>query len=190
MSMFPIASFYGSSAAFANLTFNNIPQNFAHLQLRISSRSTFNPGSNADYQGGLYLDFNYPSVAGDYGWGHYTLGVGSGTGFSGSFNQTASTVLNFVDGGGPFANQLANVFEVCILDILDYSSTTKLKTVRQQTGTDLNGTSNGTGRVGMMSGYYNKTNAISSMRLNTDGNFAQFTRIDLYGIAASNATGA
>jgi hypothetical protein len=62
-----------------------------------------------------------------------------------------------------------------VLDILDPFVTTKNTTIRNFTG--------GPNTVGLVSGLWNDTAAVTSIKLNNDGgNFAQFSRVSLYGI--------
>jgi hypothetical protein len=71
-----------------------------------------------------------------------------------------------------------NSFGAGVIDILDYSSTTKNKTVRA-----IYGVSDATPGVNLTSGLYAQTTAISSLTVTTaTGNFAVGSRASLYGI--------
>jgi len=180
MSMFPIASATLSSA---NIDLTSIPQTFTHLQLRISSRDTGNVATTS-YSATGYLQLN-----GDGGANYalqYVVGDGSAAASYGGYapNYTTLTMSNV---GGPFSSQTANVFAGTIIDILDYTSTSKTKTLKIFTGMDMNGY----GKVFIQSGLWNSTAAINRIAITNDGGtFAAGSRVDLYGISTSNATGA
>ena len=67
---------------------------------------------------------------------------------------------------------------VGILDIHDYASTTKNKTFRAFDGFD----ANGSGQVGLMSGLWTNTAAITSLTFVLQTNFQTPTTFALYGI--------
>jgi hypothetical protein len=69
---------------------------------------------------------------------------------------------------------------VAVIDILDYANTSKYKTTRTLAGND----QNGAGLVGLYSGLYMSTSAISSIEftINGSGNFATGSNFALYGI--------
>jgi hypothetical protein len=166
--MFPISSYTVPAGGAAGAVFiTNIPQNFTHLQFRLMTRSA-NTGQNA---------------------GTYTIGN--------TFHQMygdGATVTNYAVTGvsnGIFNtvgnSATANVYCPAIIDILDYSSTTKTKVIKITDGYD----SNGAGIVELFSILVNSTAAISGIFFDVGGSgYAQFSRFDLYGISTSNATGA
>jgi hypothetical protein len=74
------------------------------------------------------------------------------------------------------------VFSAVILDILDYSLTTKNKATRALMGYEINAASN-TYNLNYHSGLWMSTSAITQIDLFPDtGNFAQYTQFALYGI--------
>jgi hypothetical protein len=78
----------------------------------------------------------------------------------------------------------ANIFGAGIIDIFDYSSTTKNKTIRAFTGTDFN-TASTTAEVGLFSSVWlNSGSGVSTIRFYfpTGGNFATGSTFALYGI--------
>jgi hypothetical protein len=162
------------SGGTSSLIFDNVPQTFAHLQVRLSVRTT--ASANSD----LVYFWNAPSGITTAQW-HILTGDGS-TASSG--NGTAAVYA----GTFPAATSTANTFGSTIVDILDYSSSNKLKTFRCLGGFDLNGS----GVAQLWSGLWSGANtAISSIRLNCGtGAFAQYTRVDIYGITTSQVTGA
>jgi hypothetical protein len=174
MSMFPIASTTLTSAG--SITFSSIPQTFTHLQIRFSGRSDF-----ASTVASAFLRFNGDSTS-SYA-NHSLFGNGSSATSTGS---TATSVANL--GDFPAASTTANVFDSCIIDVLDYTNTNKNKTIRTISGFD----ANGSGQVYLASTVWINTAAINSILLISGGgaNFVAGTRADLYGISTSNVTGA
>ena len=67
-----------------------------------------------------------------------------------------------------------------VTDILDYTDTNKLTTVRTLGGYDVNGA----GQFGLFSNLWNNTAAVSTITLRIVGgtNFAQYSEFALYGI--------
>jgi hypothetical protein len=81
-------------------------------------------------------------------------------------------------GGFTGANSTANVFGAGVLDLLDYASTSKFKTVRALNGRDVNGS----GFIFFESGLYQSTTAVSQIAITCSaGNFAEYSSFALYG---------
>ena len=159
-----------------NIQFNSIPQTFTHLQLRCVIR-----GDNA----GASVDAAFDFINGTQTYSQHEL-QGTGTGVF-SFGSTSIGIMNFVT--MPGATATANVFGSIIVDILDYTSTVKNKTVRQIGGYD----ANGSGSVGLKSAaQYDAATPITQIRLRpyNASNFVAGSRFDLYGITSSQVTGA
>jgi len=166
--MFPIASItVGAGGASGGVFFNNIPQTFTHLQFRIFGR-TQNAGVTSIY---VPATASTPS--------HYLQGDGA------SVTSTAQSGLPY-GFYGTTVPSATSTFGSYILDILDYANTNKYKTYRIVGGWD----ANGSGRVTLGSTLQQSTSAMTSFYFDTENGFAQYSRIDLYGISTSNATGA
>lgn len=181
MSMFPIATTGTMTGSLGQVFFNNIPSNFTHLQLRVYGRG--NLSTTAWQTSGV--QFNLDGTGGNYN-GHemWANGSNQGTTSAGFFNAWFNSPYM------PGNNSLANTFGIQIIDILDYTNTNKFKTIRAIGGFDDNNTSTTNQRIGVYSGQYRSTNAITSITYNVAGNtFIAGSRVDLYGIAVSNATG-
>ena len=181
MSMFPIASINANAGAVGSFDFTNIPDTFTHLQLRCFTRATSTNSAPFDLtltvNGANPTLFAYHSLRGD---------GGSATSAAG----TSDTVFR-VQTAVPSASFTASVFGATIIDILDYTNTSKNKTLKALTGYDSNQTSAPTvGYVGLESSVYLSTSAINRLTLGTFGNFAQYSRVDLYGLTTSSVTGA
>lgn len=170
MSMFPIASATGTGAA-GSFNFTNIPQTYTHLQLRLTVRNYTTVPT-------LYHYFN-----GDFAGTNYAQHLLAGDGAS-PFTSYNTSIPYFVMDSMPKSNDTASVNGSVIIDVLDYTSTSKYKTVKVTFGYDLNGS----GRVGIWSGVWMSTAAINSWIL-TPG-FSTASRADLYGITSSGITGA
>jgi len=160
------------------VVFRNIPQTYTHLQIRAFCR---NSSSYTPYDvDNIDMTFN-----GDTG-NNYSSHRLSGNGTSPSSGNTLPRG-NLQIGVCPFSNSLANSFGSNIIDILDYASTSKTKVARSFWGFNFNGNSSGAGQdggVGIMSGVWNNTAAITQIRLvsGTYNTYAQNTSIALYGI--------
>ena len=72
-----------------------------------------------------------------------------------------------------------NTFHAMIMDIVDYGSTSKNKTLRLFDGYD----DNATGDVTSFSGLWGNTSAITSITLDSNGTWVNGTQFALYGIA-------
>jgi hypothetical protein len=83
-------------------------------------------------------------------------------------------------GGNATANiASANTMAVMIVDVADYASTTKNKTLRIFSSHD----QNGSGEVWLNSGLFNSTAAITSIQINAQGgNWTTASQFSLYGI--------
>ncbi len=169
--MEPIATTLVGSGGTNNITFNDIPQTYKHLQIRglhKGNRATF-PVSDA------VIRFN--SDSGNNYSTHSLLGNGSIVQAGGAANQNG---IGFGQPGTSVTN-----FPVSIIDILDYTNTNKNKTTRSLNGSEFNSPIEGFyGSIQMHSGAWLNTNAIVSISLFTsDGSsWQQYSRFSLYGI--------
>jgi hypothetical protein len=155
---------YGSS-----FTFSSIPQTYKHLQLRIFSANT--TLQNNTMQSLLITGNNTRRSH----WLRTTDGstVAAGTDSLSCFigQQPAS-----------ISTQTTQPRSITIVDIHDYTSTTKYKTYRSISGYDSNGGTKGQ-EIGIYSGgFYGNTNAITSLIYNTDNDLTPGTVVALYGI--------
>ena len=173
-SMFPLGEFT-LAATQAEITFTNIPQTYTHLQIRGIARS--DRASVATSL--LYARLN-GDTASNYSY-HALGGLGSGSGFStGSANSTLLFASDSVTG----STATAGMFGTSVIDLLDYKNTNKFKTARVLGGMDINQSGGGNGYVGLYSGAWRNTNAVTSITLFTIGNFIAGTQFALYGVNA------
>ena len=151
------------------VTFSNIPQTYASLQLRIIARTSF-----AVPWGNLPLQFNNVTSA-SYVW-HQVTGSGTSVSVGGGGGGIAILVGRYAG-----ASASSNVFGVSVVDIHDYASTTRNKTVRSFNGVD-NNEINASFLVGLNSGFLDSTNAVTSITIDAQTPFVSGSSIALYGI--------
>lgn len=158
------------------ITFSSIPGTYQHLQLRIISKAVGGSLLRTD------LRFNSDTAS------NYTTHSLGGNGAS--VNAYSEAPRNRITYGLAYETSIgdntnANVFGVAILDIHDYASTSKFKTVRCISGLDTNNTSL-TGSIVLDSGLWRSTSAITSMTIQNSGelNWKSGSIFALYGIKA------
>lgn len=157
-----IATLSGSGVS--TVTFSSIPSTYKHLQIRMF-------GQAASGSGVVRMRLN--SDTGTNYVAHYLTGYGSTVGAGGNVS------LNNMYTYGYSAN--INSFFSNIVDIADYASTSKNKTLRMFGGYDSNGTNSQ--EVSLFSYLWMNTNAVTSITIYGDGgNFSSTTRFALYGI--------
>jgi len=160
-----IATTTVGSGGTQSITFSSIPATYTHLQLR-TSHATNNTTN-------IYYRINGSTTAAEYGY-HYIVGTGSGSGTAAADVSHVNTYLPLAYNSNP-SNFTAGVF-----DFLDYTSTTKNKTIRGLYGQD----NNGSGYIQFGSSLWINTAAITSLTiLSTGGDYInQYSSFALYGI--------
>lgn len=156
-----------------SVTFSSIPQTYKSLQIRFIARST-DPNTPAQED---YLRVQFNGVTSGYS-DHRLWGNGSSTGASGNVSQSGILIP-----GNPRDTTLANTFGVGIIDIIDYASTSKNKTLRSISGVnDNSGSANF--YIDLHSGALFSTTAITSITINEGPGwgFKTGTTFALYGI--------
>ena len=151
----------------SSVTFSSISSAYKHLQLRIVGRDTAAVGQVAPT-----LQLN-----GDTGTNYSVHRViGNGTSVVG-FNSTSSTgiLINSLPG----ASSATSIFGISIMDILDFSNTAKYKTVRM-----LGGNIGLNAEVGLNSGLWMNTSAVTSITITASTAFAIGSRFSLFGVRA------
>jgi hypothetical protein len=167
-----LASYTVPSGGASSITFAGLPTGgqYSHLQLRLIAR-TANSGADSDL---IYYRFNSDSGS-NYSW-HYLQGNAGGSAISGAAaNQT--TIYTWSGSGN---TSTAGLFGAEIIDILDYASPNKYKTIKNLGGVD----NNGAGNINLTSGLWMNTSPINSITItNYSGtNFSQFSQFSLYGV--------
>ncbi len=154
----------------STVSFTSIPSTYKHLQIRYIGIASNASSTARD----LRLAFNDDAAGSSYD--RHTL-QGNGTSASAS-NSTSTGYVVLVDG---ITGGTATSFGVGVIDIIDYQSTSKNKTVRSFFGTDQNGAS--TGYVKLASALWRNTNAITKITITNDiGAFGTGSTFALYGI--------
>lgn len=159
-----------------SLTFSSIPSTYKHLQIRSIQKttSTTNAGAN------IILRFNSDSSS------SYATHRLYGDGATASAASTAPSIdgINMPDFAQRSSTQLTNIFAAGIIDVHDYASTTKNKTVKSIYGNDSNQTGSGLWLIYLSSGLWINTAAISTVTFSIASGtaFAAGTTFSLYGI--------
>lgn len=157
----------GSSSS--TITFSSIPGTYKHLQIRGMTRDTV-----AGTLRSLKMIFNNDTTT-QYS-SHSLIGDGA------SATAGSTTMQPFmVTGYSTASNLTSGIYATSIIDIIDYASTTKNKTVRALNGYN----SNGGGSVYLASSawYGGPTSAVTDIQFSTAGTaFAAGSTFALYGI--------
>ena len=150
----------------ASVSFTSIPSTYQHLQVRITGRrnSAITLGSN-------FIRFN--ADTGSNYVTHYLKGNGSTVTAAGSTGDSWISIYDVMPG----TSSSANIFSGEIIDIHDYKSTTKNKTVRYIGGTD----QNGSGVITLGSGLWLSTSAINRIDFDVT-TYVNGSVFSLYGI--------
>jgi hypothetical protein len=154
-----------------HIEFGSIPSGYKHLQVRgiIMNSVTQDNVSIRVGNGSVDTAANYSS--------HQLQGNGA------TIVSNSSVTATSMGLSGLATNSSLYPF-VFVYDILDYSSTSKNKTVKGISGQDGNGTGTATNwRVQLSSGSWRSTSAINTVRIYTPaGNIGNLSTIALYGI--------
>lgn len=150
-----------------NVTFSSIPQGYKHLQLRVVARDATNAAGNTSG----FMRFNGVTTS------SYTQhGLNSGGSTPSSFGSSSAQTAMYA-GLIPSNSGGTSQFAGLIIDILDYTSTSKNKTMRS-----FSGISGASTDVGLYSGAYLSTSALSQIDFYTTNGFVSGSRFSLYGV--------
>lgn len=165
--MEPIATQLVGVGGVSSIIFNNIPQGYKHLQVRLNARGT---SANIFITTGFRLNGDTGSNYSN----HRLVGTGNAMYSQASINDTQAYFT-----ASSAASGAANCFSASIADFLDYSNVYKFKTVKV-----LSGAHDGTNdEIQMRSTVWMNTAPITSMTLFlASGNIAQYSIASLYGI--------
>jgi len=153
------------TSAVTSVTFTSIPSTYTHLQIRMTTKDNTGLASQS-------IRINSDSGS-NYAW-HRLIGEGSAASATGgaSDNKAITGISDAQFGSG-------------IMDFLDYKNTNKYKTIRSFNGFD----NNGTGWVGLWSGLWMNTNAITDIQIMTgllSQSWTQYSKFALYGIKVAS----
>jgi len=161
---YSIASAAGTGSS-ATITLSSIPSIYKHLQIRIFETAAVGAGAST-------LSLRVNSDTGSNYARHQLVGDGSTTSATGTASAT-SIILSTISPDSP------NRGVVSIIDIHDYASTTKNKTIRTFSGCDRNGV----GQIFLGSGVWLSTTAIDSITIFLSStSLATSSTFALYGI--------
>ena len=156
------------TSAASSVTFDNLDtySDYKHLQIRIVARSD-RPSFNDDP---IKMVFNADTGA-NYAW-HRILGNGSTVTSSAAPSNSSLEMISV-----PAATSATDSFGASVIDILDFSDSSKNTTSRALTGM-----TDGT-FITLTSGLYNNTLPVTSIRLETTtaNNYVSGSRFSLYG---------
>jgi hypothetical protein len=164
-----IATFTGNGSA-NSVTFSSIPQTYTSLQIRCFGMVTLGISTSL-----IKLNFN-SDTGSNYSY-HSLIGDGSSASAEAAINQTTIDNMGTVMGS-------SYAPAPTIIDIHDYTSTSRNKTVRSFTGANGNIASTSF-RILLSSGLWRNTNAITSIDVALSNGSLAFTTssvISLYGI--------
>jgi hypothetical protein len=150
-----------TTSGLSSYTFSSIPQGYSSLQLRTSTQFTSTAQFNSDTTSG-----NYSS----HEWGFGGLGSASWTYVNYGASQTSVMLSSTYNVSTPAY--------ATVMDIYDYTSTSKLKVTR--TLTPVNNGTDGLG-ISLTSGIWKSTSAITSITINTSSSSTGET-FSLYGV--------
>jgi hypothetical protein len=156
-----IATATGNGSS-GSITFSSIPQTYKHLQIR----GVYNDG-------GYNMRLVFNSDTGANYCRHTLIATGSAVTSGGGINQNDLDLISYGASG-------TNNMSVCIIDIADYTSTTRYKTAKAFDGYT---ESASTLIIYNSSGLWQNTNAINSITItNLYGSYNTNTVYSLYGI--------
>jgi hypothetical protein len=152
------------TASLAEIVFSSIPTDYQHLQIRMTALSTT---SNVQ----PHMRLNGDATASYSRHNYYSTGSSSAVYGAASVNQ-------FTIGGLSVGMNTTDPY-TCVIDIFDFASSTKNKTMTSLSGTDRNGT----GEIGFHTGVWVNTAPITSVTILADGNsYAANSTFALYGV--------
>lgn len=155
-----------------SLTFNSIPQTYKNLQIRGIAKDT-NTGGNGAMSMNLRLN-------GDTG-SNYALHQLAGDGSSASAQGSGSYGAPLIYTSQWRSSSGAAIYGALIMDVLDYTSSSKNKTIRYFSGADGNTGTTGSA-LSLGSALWMNTSAITSITLVSFISFAAGSTFALYGM--------
>ena len=169
----PVGSFESIATITGNtsntVTFTSIPQTFTHLQLRVTARCALGGYSFSGYTFRLGSSNSIDS-GNNYSYHRFYTSGNNSFGTDGAANYGSLGDVFFT------ANDaIANNFAVSIIDIWDYTNTSKYKTTKHSTAFDNNATGNtgwnnaSVGGISYGSGNWRSFNAVNTLQLIVGG---------------------
>jgi hypothetical protein len=161
-----------ANASSSTISFTSIPQTYKSLQIRGIAKSD----TSSAY--GDYLKITFNGDTGTNYISHWTYFAGAP--YVGAIGQTALPSFQTQTGAVTSNSSLTGMYGVSVIDIIDYSVSTKNKTVKVLAGGDINNSAQDA--IELTSGLWLNTAAITSIAIQT-GRTSTFTgSFALYGI--------
>jgi len=171
-----IASYTVSGTA-GTISFSGIPQTYKHLQIRGQGQASYGGSGGGS---AWFMVVNSDAFPSGTSWNIFSLNANNTTAYSGkTFNTYALTGIAQWAGNGTFAP--------AIIDIFDYTSTSKYKTAKMVNGIALN-SNGGNNYTQFTTGAWKSLSPITDLTLYhnagglSDGLWNNGTTFDLYGI--------
>lgn len=154
------------SGGVSSITFAGIPSTYKHLQIRAISAGTDNTNVRLRFNGDTGSNYSYHGMQAGAGYGS-SVYTNSGT------TQTSTMFFDQQQGNSTYYN-------ATISDVLDYTSTSKNKTIRTLSGVE----TNSAGFIYFESGLWYKTpETITSITIFPfSGSFYANSQFTLYGV--------
>jgi hypothetical protein len=160
------------SGGLASIEFAGIPQGYKHLEIRGLVRST-RTGSGYDW-----FTSRFNSNSGSSYSFHILMGQGAAPYVYGTGSQTS-----FYVGALSQASVASGTYGAFIMNVADYASASKCKTVRTTYGHEISA-NNTESNVGTISGGFYSISPVTSVSfiIPAGGNFAEGSTVSLYGV--------
>ncbi len=160
------------SGGVSSITFAGIPTGYKHLQIRYLART-----ANSYQFDFVNMFFNNNQTAGTY-----VTHMLSGTGAAAQSESFGASTIFYGTGIAPGNTNTSGVFGTGVIDILDYTNTSKNTTIRTLSGFNNNDSNNGR-QIALSSGVWLNTEAVNTIVLNGNGaNLLQNSQFALYGV--------
>ena len=170
-----IATATGTGSS-GTITFSSIPSTYQHLQIRMIVKDTDTTAGTYTVPG--IIRFNSSTT----GYSRHEL-TGNGSTVSAAGVASTSSMRIAPVPTSPATPTNTNMLGASVVDIHDYASTTKYKTVRAFAGEDMNSATSGTGNANLYSGSWQNLDAVDSITLITGGLYWSSSSVfSLYGI--------
>jgi hypothetical protein len=165
---------YTAKSFESSVMFSNIPQNFSHLEIRMSAKHL----ASGEYDVAIFHAFN-----GDMSVGNYSvsrIGASGNAANAGSNGTGSYTIYSSSQAGGQIDRGL---YAPTVTNIYDYSSSSKYKILKTTSGFSTN-FQQPTDVIWMAQGTWYNTSPINSITLYSQSvePWAPGTKIALYGI--------
>ena len=172
-----------ASGTTATLSLGSIPQTYSHLRIIATTKSTYNSSGVGESYFKIQMGNGSADTGNNYYFGNYRANAASSVIYN---NQNAVSAFWSQCPWLNSASMSGYLYDTMIMDIIDYTSTSKLKQVRWYNGYPANSTS-GNSELFYRHGTWNSTAAVNTLLLDSstpfaDGEFAVNSTFTLYGV--------